>query len=111
VVAKRERYWPGETPSRATKTRRPKLSWQPDTGCAKRMEADVSAVADPATGVAVYDTYGGSGWAVYGDTSASAPLIAGIYALTGTPGANDYPAKYPYSHTAGRRASSWTTPP
>ncbi|MGW1257815.1 putative Ig domain-containing protein [Streptomyces sp. NPDC002513] len=78
----------------------PKPSWQTDTGCAKRMEADVSAVADPATGVAVYDTYGGSGWAVYGGTSASAPIIAGVYALAGTPGSADYPAKYPYSHTS-----------
>ncbi|MFC8366085.1 putative Ig domain-containing protein [Streptomyces griseorubiginosus] len=77
----------------------PKPSWQTDTGCSKRMEADVSAVADPATGVAVYDTYGGSGWAVYGGTSASAPIIAGVYALAGTPGSSDYPAKYPYSHT------------
>ncbi|MFF4501925.1 putative Ig domain-containing protein [Streptomyces sp. NPDC001401] len=77
-----------------------KPSWQTDTGCTKRMEADVSAVADPATGVAVYDTYGGSGWAVYGGTSASAPIIAGVYALAGTPGSSDYPAKYPYSHTS-----------
>ncbi|MGW1809673.1 putative Ig domain-containing protein, partial [Streptomyces sp. NPDC002078] len=77
----------------------PKPSWQTDTGCAKRMEADVSAVADPATGVAVYDTYGGTGWAVYGGTSASSPIIASVYALAGTPGASDYPAKYPYSHT------------
>ncbi|MET7450932.1 putative Ig domain-containing protein [Streptomyces sp. NPDC005574] len=78
----------------------PKPSWQTDTGCSKRMEADVSAVADPATGVAVYDTYGGSGWAVYGGTSASAPIIAGVYALAGTPGSADYPAKYPYTHTS-----------
>ncbi|GAA2515009.1 S53 family peptidase [Streptomyces longisporus] len=77
----------------------PKPSWQTDSGCSKRMEADVSAVADPATGVAVYDTYGGSGWAVYGGTSASSPIIAGVYALAGTPGSGDYPAKYPYSHT------------
>jgi hypothetical protein len=77
----------------------PKPSWQTDTGCSRRMEADVSAVADPATGVAVYDTYGGSGWAVYGGTSASAPIVAGVYALAGTPGAGDYPAKYPYGHT------------
>ncbi|GGJ17957.1 putative Ig domain-containing protein [Streptomyces brasiliensis] len=77
----------------------PKPAWQTDTGCTKRMEADVSAVADPATGVAVYDTYGGSGWAVYGGTSASAPIVAGVYALAGTPGASDYPAQYPYSHT------------
>ncbi|MFF4798595.1 putative Ig domain-containing protein [Streptomyces sp. NPDC001351] len=78
----------------------PKPSWQTDSGCSKRMEADVSAVADPATGVAVYDTYGGSGWAVYGGTSASSPIIAGVYALAGTPGSSDYPAKYPYSHTS-----------
>ncbi|MFJ9924479.1 MULTISPECIES: putative Ig domain-containing protein [Streptomyces] len=77
----------------------PKPSWQTDSGCSKRMEADVSAVADPATGVAVYDTYGGSGWAVYGGTSASSPIIAGVYALAGTPGSSDYPAKYPYGHT------------
>jgi hypothetical protein len=78
----------------------PKPSWQTDSGCSKRMEADVSAVADPATGVAVYDTYGGSGWGVVGGTSASAPIIAGVYALAGTPGSGDYPAKYPYSHTS-----------
>ncbi|MEU5534126.1 putative Ig domain-containing protein [Streptomyces sp. NPDC020362] len=77
----------------------PKPSWQTDTGCSKRMEADVSAVADPATGVAVYDTYGGSGWAVYGGTSASSPIVAGVYALAGTPGSGDYPSKYPYQHT------------
>ncbi|MFF3920027.1 putative Ig domain-containing protein [Streptomyces sp. NPDC001852] len=78
----------------------PKPSWQTDSGCSKRMEADVSAVADPATGVAVYDTYGGTGWAVYGGTSASSPIIASVYALAGTPGASDYPAKYPYQHTS-----------
>ena len=49
-----------------------KPTWQTDTGCAKRMIADVSAVADPATGVSVYDTYGdGTGWVIYGGTSAS----------------------------------------
>ncbi|PYC80855.1 hypothetical protein C7C46_11965 [Streptomyces tateyamensis] len=77
-----------------------KPSWQTDTGCAKRTISDVSAVADPATGVAVYQTYGGSGWAVYGGTSASSPIIASVYADAGTPGASDYPAKYPYAHTS-----------
>ena len=70
------------------------------TGCSKRAEADVSAVADPATGVAVYQTYGGSGWAVYGGTSAASPIIASVYALAGNPGANDVPNTYPYAHTA-----------
>src|SRR6185436_16183615 len=33
-----------------------KPSWQTDAGCARRTVADVAAVADPNTGVAVYDT-------------------------------------------------------
>ncbi|MFC1418933.1 putative Ig domain-containing protein [Streptacidiphilus cavernicola] len=76
-----------------------KPTWQTDTGCTKRTIADVSAVADPATGVAVYQTYGGSGWAVYGGTSASSPIIASVYADAGTPAAGTYPAQYPYQHT------------
>ncbi|MER6333562.1 S53 family peptidase [Streptomyces sp. NPDC001034] len=75
-----------------------KPSWQQDTGCAKRAVADVASVADPATGLAVYDTYQASGWNVYGGTSAAAPFIAGVYALAGTPGASDTPASYPYAH-------------
>ncbi len=76
----------------------PKPSWQTDTGCSKRTVADVSAVADPNTGVAVYDTYGGQGgWNVYGGTSVSSPLVAAIFALTGQTGAPD---SYPYSHTS-----------
>jgi subtilase family serine protease len=76
-----------------------KPSWQHDTGCSRRMEADVSAVADPATGVAVYQTYGGNGWSVYGGTSASSPIIASIWALAGAPNAGDGANQYPYNHT------------
>jgi hypothetical protein len=46
----------------------------------------VAAVADPATGVSVYDSYGSSGglnWYVFGGTSVSAPLIGGVYGSTG----------------------------
>lgn len=76
----------------------PKPAFQKDTGCAGRSVADVSAVADPATGVAVYDTYGQSGgWGVIGGTSASAPIIAGVYANAGTPVAGTYPNAYPYA--------------
>jgi subtilase family serine protease len=76
-----------------------KPTWQTDTGCSKRTIADVSAVAAPATGVSVYDSYGadGTGWNTYGGTSASSPLIASVYALAGTPGTSDYPAAYPYA--------------
>ncbi|MCW2643280.1 MAG: hypothetical protein JWP76_5586 [Dactylosporangium sp.] len=76
-----------------------KPSWQTvTTNCSRRAASDVSAVADPNTGVAVYISYQSTGWNVYGGTSASAPLIAAVYALAGTPGASDYPASYPYSH-------------
>ncbi|WP_438489879.1 S53 family peptidase [Streptomyces sp. S186] len=77
-----------------------KPAWQQDTGCSNRTVADVAAVADPATGLAVYDTYQASGWNVYGGTSASAPFIAGVYALAGTPGSSDTPASFPYSHAS-----------
>jgi hypothetical protein len=60
-----------------------KPSWQKDADCGTRVTADIAAVADPNTGVAVYTTYGGNGWAVIGGTSAAAPIVAGIYALTG----------------------------
>ncbi len=76
-----------------------KPSWQKDTGCARRTVADVSAVADPNTGVAVYDSYsyrGSSGWMVFGGTSVASPIIASVYARAGT-AVND--GSYPYSHT------------
>jgi Putative Ig domain len=76
-----------------------KPTWQTDTGCTRRTVADVSAVADPATGLAVYDSYQATGWQVYGGTSASAPIIAGVYALAGTPAATSSPASFPYAHT------------
>ncbi|MDH6112148.1 subtilase family serine protease [Kitasatospora sp. MAP12-15] len=74
-----------------------KPTWQKDTGCSKRTVADVSAVADPATGVAVYQTYGGSGWNVYGGTSVASPIIAAVYADAGAPSAA-IPAADAYAH-------------
>src|SRR5262249_22618330 len=41
-----------------------------------RAATDVSAVSDPSTGMAVYDSYGIGGWYVAGGTSAAAPIIA-----------------------------------
>lgn len=43
----------------------------------KRSVPDIAAVADPSTGVAVYDS-GAGGWVVVGGTSLSSPLCAGI---------------------------------
>ncbi|GIH18273.1 S53 family peptidase [Rugosimonospora africana] len=70
------------------------------TGCSRHAVGDVSAVADPATGVAVYDTtaYNGqSGWFRVGGTSVSSPIIASVIALAGN--AASYTNSYPYSHT------------
>lgn len=91
-----------------------KPSWQHDSRCAKRTVADVSAVADPATGLGVYDTYnscgagllcdtllslglgqGLNGWAQVGGTSLSAPLLAAVYALAGR---SVTAGSYPYTH-------------
>ncbi|HEV2261523.1 MAG TPA: hypothetical protein VGR69_04460 [Candidatus Rubrimentiphilum sp.] len=78
-----------------------KPSWQTDTGCTKRMVADVAADADPATGPAVYDTYQATGWLVIGGTSASAPFVAGVFALAGNASSAPNPASYLYSHPSG----------
>jgi subtilase family serine protease len=83
-----ESTWSGSTSECAQGVTKP--SWQSDTGCSARTETDVSAVADPNTGVAVYVTYGGRGWSVYGGTSASSPILAGIYALAGNESSLNY---------------------
>jgi subtilase family serine protease len=85
----------------------PRPSWQSSvaniTGaCARRAEADVSAVADPNTGVSVYDSYsyqGASGWLVFGGTSVASPIIGSVYALAGNAASVLY-GSYPYSHTS-----------
>jgi len=79
-----------------------KPSWQHDTGCSRRTVADVAAVADPNTGVAVYDSYGSTGganWYVFGGTSVAAPIIGAVYALSGNTAA--IPATLAYSAPAG----------
>jgi hypothetical protein len=95
----------------------PKPSWQTDTGCAKRTVADVSADADPNSGLGIYDTYnscgsssscdslieaglvqGLDGWAQVGGTSLSSPLTASVYTLAGNT-ASVVAGSYPYSHT------------
>jgi hypothetical protein len=72
----------------------PKPPFQRDADCPYRMMADVSAVADPYTGVAVYH----GGWQVFGGTSASAPIVAGVYALAGAPRPDTPANSYPYAN-------------
>ncbi|MEU6324627.1 carboxypeptidase regulatory-like domain-containing protein [Streptomyces sp. NPDC047009] len=86
-------------PGSGCSTIEPKPAFQKDTGCTNRTVADVSAVADPATGVAMYDTYGETGWLQAGGTSASSPIIASTYADAGPVAKSTYPNSYPYAHT------------
>ncbi len=77
-----------------------KPSWQTDTGCAMRTVADVSAVADPNTGVAVFGPTGQgtkTAFLVFGGTSVAAPLIGAVYANNG--GAVNFGAD-PYAHVS-----------
>lgn len=76
--------------------------WQTGTSCTRKATADVSAVADPATGVNVYDStayQGVSGWLVFGGTSASSPIVAGVYAQG--PSFGTYAGQYTWSHASG----------
>jgi subtilase family serine protease len=102
----------------------PKAGWQHDSGCGNRTVADVAAVANPSSGVAVYDSYNGcptdfvnqllcgllislglkqgaAGWLKVGGTSLGTPLIASVYGLartTKTTPPTDYPAHDAYTH-------------
>jgi subtilase family serine protease len=92
-----------------------KPSWQGDKGCLDRTVADVSADADPNTGVAVYDSFRSGGWLVFGGTSVASPIIASVYALAGNTPPVTY-GSYPYTHnsalndiTAGSNGSCGST--
>ena len=108
-----ERAWAGAGSGCSKFERKP--AWQHDGGCAKRSVADVSAVADPHTGLGVYDTFnncllallcdgmiatgtakGLNGWAQIGGTSLSAPIVAAVYALAG----NHRKARFLYANGA-----------
>ena len=77
-----------------------KPAWQTDAKCTRRTVADVSAVANPSTGVAVYDSYGpkkSTGWLMFGGTSVASPVVAGVYALVGNAAAPSVPYANPAS--------------
>ena len=72
---------------------------RPTPAAASARVADVSAVADPNTGVWVYDSCDAGGWDVFGGTSVAAPIVGAMYALAGN-GRVDRRrwARYPYAH-------------
>jgi len=75
-----------------------KPSWQHDTHCPGRTSGDVAAVA---ANIALYDSSlpkGVGPWLTIEGTSASAPLIAGVYGLAGN--AATVPPGYEYAHAS-----------
>lgn len=60
-------------------------NWQKNFGLAgKRQTPDFSMLADPNTGVPVYNTFGvngTTGWFQVGGTSLSCPMLAGVFAI------------------------------
>jgi hypothetical protein len=80
------------------------------TGCGNgRSVADVSAEGDPYTGVDVYDSTpagsgDGTGWGVWGGTSAAAPIVAGEFALGGGARGVAYPAATLFAHLGDEAA-------
>ena len=89
-----EGAWSGAGSSCSTLSAKP--PWQTQTVCPKRAAADVSAVADPNTGLAVFNA-GSGGWIVVGGTSAASPFVAGVYAAYGI-ATND--SSFSYQHAA-----------
>jgi len=96
-----ESAWSGAGSGCSTLNAKP--SWQTSvTQCSGKAISDVSAVADPNTGVSVYDStsYQGTvGWSVWGGTSAASPIIAAVYALSGN--TTGYPASITWANSAG----------
>lgn len=70
-----------------------------------RLAADVSAIADPATGLDIYDTFKQPGWITVGGTSLASPVTAAMFALAGGSGGAAYPASSLYVNAAQRAAS------
>src|SRR6185295_135064 len=68
----------------------------PTSACTRRAASDLSAVADPNTGVAVFNRNDG-GFVVVGGTSASSPFVAAVFARYGISGAS-HNASFAYSH-------------
>lgn len=91
-----ETAWSGAGSSCSTFVKRP--SWEKLSKALKcpgdtKPEADVSAVADPNTGVLVYLSYPyAGGFYVVGGTSASSPIVASVYALAGNASTQNYGA-------------------
>lgn len=79
----------------------PAGSWQAITGSpcgTMKAMADLSADADPSSGLQVYTTYNRTtGWWVFGGTSLSSPLMGALYAMQGGYGGKTLAAQYAWA--------------
>ncbi|WP_265443764.1 S53 family peptidase [Flexivirga meconopsidis] len=93
-----ESAWSGAGSGCSTSNQAPAGQSSSVTHCAGRAMSDVSAVADPNTGLAVYapTSSTSSSWAQYGGTSLSSPLVASVYALSGN--TSGYANTKPYAN-------------
>lgn len=95
-----ETAWSGTGSGCSAKNIKPAWQSSTTTKCTTRANTDVSAVADPQTPVAVYDStaYGttAAGWIGEGGTSVASPIIASVYALSRNTAS--YPASYTWAH-------------
>jgi subtilase family serine protease len=96
-----ESAWSGAGSGCTTLNTAPSGQTSAMTSCSGRAIADVSAVADPQTGLATYapTSRTASSWAQYGGTSLSAPIVAAVYALSGNTAG--YANTLPYAHSSG----------
>ena len=76
-------------------------AWQsiPGNPCVgKKAVSDLSADADPNSGLAIYTTYSGvTGYWVFGGTSLSSPLVAALYAMQGGYNASTLAGQYAWA--------------
>ncbi|HJQ04588.1 MAG TPA: S8 family serine peptidase [Nocardioides sp.] len=76
--------WSGAGSSCSTRVPKPAVQATLTTDCVGKATSDLSAIADPHTGMGVYDTSNGNGgWNEVGGTSAATPIIAALYAVAG----------------------------
>ncbi len=98
VSPRSESAWSGAGSGCSAVYAKPSFQSGINTGCSDRAQADTSAVANPNTGVAVYDSFHQRGWLVFGGTSVATPIVASVFALAGSTGTNN-PGNL-YSHAS-----------
>ncbi|MFD6973589.1 carboxypeptidase regulatory-like domain-containing protein [Streptomyces sp. NPDC059949] len=82
----------------AESAKRPGYQMGMVTHCQGRATSDLSAVADPGSGIAVYNSSLNKGWVQMGGTSLASSLVTAMYALAGTPAKGSHPVAAPYAH-------------